>query len=177
MGTLSCPTSRYPHALPGSSSLSKFAHLDRQLGAQKNAPARGFGGGWGCWGFLIFETQTHPVTESIIIGRQIRFLHLSKRKKPPLRRSRLPAALFNGLGRSRQVSFYKRVKRHDECPSAPGRAAAKQSLTPTPSHSSTLPAPRCRQGPLEPVSHFHFWHGRTNERPPRNTAETDRPLS
>ena len=38
------PTSRYPHALPSNSSLSKFAHLDRQLGAPKKAPARGFGG-------------------------------------------------------------------------------------------------------------------------------------
>ena len=165
---------------------------------------------------MIFETQTHPVIESIMIGRQNRFLQLPRRKMPPLRRSRLPAhqqrfALLpqedfgfhsaaacvyelvdrkvatswiwsNSSAVQRLVTLqagiiHKEVKRHGEFPSAPGRAAAKQSLTPTTSHSSTLHAPRCRQGLLGPVSHFCFWHGRTNARLPRNTAETDRPLS
>ena len=45
-------------------------------------------------------------------------------------------------------------------------------LDPTPSHSSTLLAPKCRLGRLGFASHFRLWLWRTRAWPPWHTAET-----
>jgi hypothetical protein len=47
----------------------------------KEKPQQGLGGLG--WGFLIFETKTHPVTIDITLDRRIRFLSSPKRKRRP----------------------------------------------------------------------------------------------
>src|ERR1700719_1469034 len=97
---------------------------------------------------------------------------------------------LNWFAAPRAGIIHKKVKRHGKGPLALGElksrrprhpregcVATEQSWTLTLSHSSTLLAPKCRQDPLGPASHFRLWLGRTSVRPPGHNAEIDRPRS